>query len=178
MYAILYWTETSMKIVWNLKLVCSNMQPKSSCYSNVTWVETWPTIFTVFKNLSKIMLSCNVVLAINFQSLSQSKKFNTKSKPTNVLYFNNLIASFGSIKVYEPGYEKMCLMSYANNKGADKPAHPRNLISTFDVRCLDSIISLDTIAKISRASVWLRRPVCVWPGRKLPKTHFVMSWLI
>ena len=31
-------------------------------------------------------------------------------------------------------------MSYANNKGADQPAHPRSLISAFVVRCLDSII--------------------------------------
>ena len=44
----------------------------------------------------------------------------------------------------------MCLMSYANNKGADQPAHPRSLISAFVVRCLDSIISLDFIAVISR----------------------------
>ena len=29
---------------------------------------------------------------------------------------------------------------YANNKGADQPAHPRILISAFDVRCLDSIL--------------------------------------
>ena len=50
----------------------------------------------------------------------------------------------------ETGHEKMCLMSYANNKGADQPAHPRSLISAFVVRCLDSIISLDSIAKISR----------------------------
>ena len=40
----------------------------------------------------------------------------------------------------------MCLMSYANNKGAD----PRSLISAFVVRCLDSIKSLDSIAEISR----------------------------
>ena len=46
--------------------------------------------------------------------------------------------------------EKMCLMSYANNKGADQPAHPRSLISASVVRCLDSIISLDSIADISR----------------------------
>ena len=26
--------------------------------------------------------------------------------------------------------------AYANNKGADQPAHPRSLISTFVVRCL------------------------------------------
>ena len=55
-------------------------------------------------------------------------------------------------KTNEPGHEKMCLMSYANNKGADQPAHPRSLISAFVVRCLhvDSIISLDSIAEISR----------------------------
>ena len=48
---------------------------------------------------------------------------------------------------YEPGHEKMCLTSYANNKGADQPAHP---ISAFVVCYLDSIISLDSIAEISR----------------------------
>ena len=32
-------------------------------------------------------------------------------------------------------------MSYANNKGADQPAHPRSLISAIVFRCLDSIIS-------------------------------------
>ena len=46
----------------------------------------------------------------------------------------------------------MCLMSYANNKGADQPAHPRSLISVFVVRCLDSIISLDSIAEIQDSS--------------------------
>ena len=54
------------------------------------------------------------------------------------------------VKQSEPGHEKMCLMSYANNKGADQPAHPRSLISAFVVRCLDSIICLDSIAEISR----------------------------
>ena len=71
------------------------------------------------------------------------------------LWFNifkgNLFYS-GVMILYEPGHEKMCLMSYANNKGADQPAHPRSLISAFVVRCLDSIhvISLDSIAEISR----------------------------
>ena len=53
-------------------------------------------------------------------------------------------------KTHEPGHEKICLMSYANNKGADQPAHPCSLISAFVVRCLDSIISVDSIAEISR----------------------------
>ena len=42
------------------------------------------------------------------------------------------------------------LMPYANNKGADQPAHPRSLISTFVVRCLDSIICILALSKVSR----------------------------
>ena len=53
--------------------------------------------------------------------------------------------------IYEPGHAKMCLMPYANNKDADQPAHPRSLISTFVVRCLDSIIYLVSGSKISRS---------------------------
>ena len=40
-------------------------------------------------------------------------------------------------------------MSYANNKGADQPAHPRSLISAFVIRCLDSVMSLVSVTKIS-----------------------------
>ena len=29
--------------------------------------------------------------------------------------------------IFEPGHAKMCLMPYANNKGADQSAHPRSL---------------------------------------------------
>ena len=64
----------------------------------------------------------------------------------------------------EPGHEKMYLMSYANNKGAGPPAHPRSLISAFVVRCLDSIISLDSIAGVSRlqlASVSAQAGLCL-----------------
>ena len=55
-----------------------------------------------------------------------------------------------ALKISEPGHKKMCLMSYVNNKGADQPAHPLSLISAFVIHCLDSIISLDSIAEISR----------------------------
>ena len=44
----------------------------------------------------------------------------------------------------------MCLMPYANNKGADQPAHPRSLISIFVVRCLDRMICILAISKGSR----------------------------
>ena len=40
-------------------------------------------------------------------------------------------------------------MSYVNNKAADQPAHPRSLISTFVVRCLDGVMSLVSITEIS-----------------------------
>ena len=45
---------------------------------------------------------------------------------------------------------RKCVISYANTKSADQPAHPRSLISAFIARCLDSIIFLDCIAEISR----------------------------
>ena len=48
------------------------------------------------------------------------------------------------------GHAKMCLMPYANNNGADQPAHPRSLISVFVVRSLDSIISLVSRSEISK----------------------------
>ena len=39
-----------------------------------------------------------------------------------------------------PRREKTCLRGFANNTGADQPAHPRSLISAFVIRFLDSII--------------------------------------
>ena len=52
--------------------------------------------------------------------------------------------------LFGPGHAKTCLKPYANNKGADQPAHPRSLISTFVVRCLDSMICILAISKVSR----------------------------
>ena len=48
------------------------------------------------------------------------------------------------------------VLPYVNNKGADQPAHPCSLISTSVIRCLDSVIPLGTISKISSLYV-----VCV-----------------
>ena len=42
---------------------------------------------------------------------------------------------FGLLVLYEPGHEKMCLMAYVNNKGADQPVHLGSLISAFIVPC-------------------------------------------
>ena len=55
---------------------------------------------------------------------------------------------FWHTTVWAPSWENLFL-PYANNKGADQPAHPRSLISAFVVRCLDSVMSLVTVTKMS-----------------------------
>ena len=45
------------------------------------------------------------------------------------------------IRLVSYGREKTCLQGFANNKGADQPAHSRSLISAFVFRLLESITS-------------------------------------
>ena len=42
--------------------------------------------------------------------------------------------------LYRPRREKTCLWRFANNIGADQPAHSCSLISAFVIRFLESII--------------------------------------
>ena len=74
-------------------------------------------------------------------------KFNIKK---GVIYVESRMTGKCHKTVYGPGHAKTYLMPYANNKGADQPAHPRSLISTFVVRCLDSMICILAISKVSR----------------------------
>ena len=70
--------------------------------------------------------------------------------------------------------------AYANNKGADQPAHPRSLISTCIVPCLVSITPLVSITKISSlqlASV-LEQAGLSLTWSKIPKTGFLVTRLI
>ena len=67
-----------------------------------------------------------------------------------VLYTNLQVALPRPGIINGPGHAKMCLMTYANNKGADQPVHPRSLISTLVVRCLDSMIYILAVSKVSR----------------------------
>ena len=48
-----------------------------------------------------------------------------------------------------PRREKTCLRGFGHNKGADQPAHPHRLISTFVIRLLESIISILAMSEIS-----------------------------
>ena len=68
-------------------------------------------------------------------------------------FFHDLAQFCKNNKTYKimwaPSWENLFL-PYANNKGADQPAHLCSLISTFVVHCLDSTIPLLAIAEISR----------------------------
>ena len=70
-------------------------------------------------------------------------------------------------------------MPYANNKGADQPAHLRCLISAFVVRVLDSIIPLVSISEIS--SLYLAflaaQAGLSLPSSQTPKTDFLVTRL-
>ena len=83
--------------------------------------------------------------------VSGSLKVPPIKKPHRKLYLYQK-GDYDSMRknAFEPGHEKMCLMPYANNKGADQPAHPRSLINAFVVRCKDRMIPLVYISEISK----------------------------
>ena len=54
-----------------------------------------------------------------------------------------------SLTSFRPQREKTCLRGFANNTGADQPAHPRSLISAFFIRFLKSIIYKLAIGEIA-----------------------------
>ena len=77
-----------------------------------------------------------------------------------------------------PRREKTCLREFANNKGADQPALPRSLISTFVIRLLKSTIHRLAMSEISM--FWLAY-VADQVGLNLtlsetPKLGFLTSW--
>ena len=51
--------------------------------------------------------------------------------------------------IIERRHDKTCFMPYANNQGADQPAHPHSLISAFVVRYVDSLMPILGKFKIS-----------------------------
>ena len=115
-------------------------------------------IFFFFSNF--IMQTNYNFVNRNDQLLQSSFEINNKSKkkslifsPTPKLHLKPS-GSFLSLRseykllyfMWSASWENL-FMPYANNKGADQPVH--SLISTFVVRCLDSIIYLVSISEIS-----------------------------
>ena len=62
-------------------------------------------------------------------------------------YFTSLYCE--NVTISGPRREKTCLRWFANNKGADQPAHPRSPISAFVIRLLKSTISRLATSEIS-----------------------------
>ena len=99
------------------------------------------------------MFTSFVVIIISQYTLPETERKKVIKRERvllDVFHFHISFSYLPIANIHEPGHEKMCLMSYATNKGVDQPAHPRSLISVFVFRCLDSKISLDSIGEISR----------------------------
>ena len=62
--------------------------------------------------------------------------FSAVSKPS----FRDKIIELSIHLLYGPHREKTGLQGFANNTGADQPAHPRSLLSAFVIRFSESII--------------------------------------
>ena len=71
---------------------------------------------------------------------------------------------FLHVFIIGPRREKTCLWGFANNTGADQPAHPRSLISAFVIRFLESSICKLATGEIS---IHLLVSVAEEPGLKL-----------
>ena len=68
--------------------------------------------------------------------LAMFKNENTRIFVSGKHTVNRLLVSC----INGPQREKTCLRGFANNTGADQPAHPRSLISAFVIRFFESII--------------------------------------
>ena len=89
--------------------------------------------------MKMMFLSCHELLSPlkHFILICNNKKHNLK-------YFDSPVTF-----LFEPRREKTCLRVFANNTGADQPAHPRSLISAFVIRVLESTIFKLATSEIS-----------------------------
>ena len=80
----------------------------------------------------------------------------------------------GTQPLYGPQRKKTCLRGFANNTGADQPAHPRSLISAFVIRFLERNICQLNTGEISTFSLV---SVAEETGLKLASsdTHIVLT---
>ena len=68
------------------------------------------------------------------------------------MFFANKTLIWNDTSAIESYQEKICVTTYANNNGADQPAHPRTLISAVVVRWYDSMIT--KVALYRKPSLW------------------------
>ena len=131
------------------------LKASTHCQNETTgsYILNYRVAFSLF-----LFCNCFITLKVKIFYISRESLLSTVRKCTSKNWSLGLLTfCFGTLyigsdhaRLYGPGHAKMCLMPYANNKGADQPAHPRSLISTFTVRCLDSMIYIFAISKVSR----------------------------
>ena len=125
-------------------------------------------ITLLLNTLQKMLLALTIV---------QTKYQKTECKATKGCIFCRFLNS--QLLIWATSWENL-FMTCANNKGADQSAHPRSLISTFVVRCLDSILPLVSISELSSlclASLAAQAGLCpTWS--QTPKTGFLVTRLI
>ena len=85
-----------------------------------------------------------------------------------------LLYSILGYLIHRPRFEKTCLRWFANNIGADQPAHPRSLISAFVIRFLESIISRLATSEIVLVSVAEQAGLNI-TSSETPKTGFLAA---
>ena len=95
------------------------------------------------------------------------------------VWFSNTVTHVDRM-AYEQCHEKTCLMPYAKNKGADRPAHLRSLIYSFVARCLDNTNMCICYGRNVKtpASFCSCAGRFVLPGLTPLKTGFLTTWLI
>ena len=97
----------------------------------------------------------------------------------SAVYILSMVCKFYTMifLLIQPRREKTCLWGFANSKGADQPAHPRRLISAFNIRLFESVLSKLATSEIS---IFLLVSVAEDTGLNLalletPKTDFLAT---
>ena len=85
---------------------------------------------------------CLKSLIFGFGVYSEIEQHNIAINEKTLFLITNDCFLFG------PRHKKPCLRGFANNKGADQPAHLRELFSAFVVCLLESIISRLAMSEI------------------------------
>ena len=116
-----------------------------------------PTVKTLISVFAENLSICWAHMSICWffctaaqMSVMSNRSFYVSLDLDDFIHFCSISSSITSKLNMGQVMKKMCLMPYANNKGADQPAHPRSLINTFVVRCLDSMMCILAISKVSK----------------------------
>ena len=99
--------------------------------------------------LSIYILRNNIFIPLFINQSSYPDTQNNHHDETNFEYLKHILryvdkntytlGGFYALR-FGPQREKTCLRGFANNTGADQPAHPRSMISAFVIRFLESVI--------------------------------------